>query len=412
MKILNFGSCNIDYVYSLSHIVKEGETLHSNQLNIFPGGKGLNQSIALARAGAKVFHAGCIGSDGEFLTDILINSGVNTSYIKNVEDKNGHAIIQVSNDGENSIFLHSGSNSMITKEQIDSVLSDFESGDIILLQNEISNVNYIIEQAYNKKMCIILNPSPINDELLKIDFNMLSYIILNEIEARDITGTKDFGQALEYFSKTYPNLKVMLTLGQNGCIYRYKDETYSHPIYDVTAVDTTAAGDTFTGYFVSAISKGENIEFALKKASCASAITVSKHGASTAIPSLEEVLYGIKNFALKANNKKQELLLKKIEDYFSEHIATVSLKGLANSIGYSTVYTGNLIKQLTGMTYNEYLQSKRISLAVDLLKNTTEPINEIIKKCGYKNESFFRKIFKQKYGVNPLEYRKTGVKKP
>ena len=123
MKILNFGTCNIDYVYSLTHIVRAGETLHSGGFNIFPGGKGLNQSIALARSGAQVFHAGCVGSDGDLLTDILSENGVDITHIKRVSDKNGHAIIQVSADGENSIFLHSGSNVMITKSDVDNTLS-------------------------------------------------------------------------------------------------------------------------------------------------------------------------------------------------------------------------------------------------------------------------------------------------
>lgn len=105
MKILNFGSCNIDYVYSMDHIVAPGETQTTHKMEIFPGGKGLNQSIAAARAGAKTYHAGCVGNDGEMLTDILSASGVNTDCLQKVDAKNGHAIIQVSSRGENSIFL-------------------------------------------------------------------------------------------------------------------------------------------------------------------------------------------------------------------------------------------------------------------------------------------------------------------
>ena len=122
MKILNFGSCNIDYVYSMDHIVRVGETQSTYQLEIFPGGKGLNQSIAIARAGASVYHAGCIGSDGEMLTELLTKSGVNVSYVRTVDAKNGHAIIQVSAKGENSIFLYGGSNEMISESFIDFVL--------------------------------------------------------------------------------------------------------------------------------------------------------------------------------------------------------------------------------------------------------------------------------------------------
>ena len=188
MKILNFGSCNIDYVYSLDHIVRVGETETTYKLEIFPGGKGLNQSIAAAKAGVKIYHAGCVGCDGNLLTDILSENGIDISYLRKTPEKNGHAIIQVSDKGENSIFLYPGSNEMVSEDYIDAVLENFGSGDIILLQNEISNVDYIVEKAYQKNMCIILNPSPFNEKLDKIDFNKLTYIILNEIEVMEISG--------------------------------------------------------------------------------------------------------------------------------------------------------------------------------------------------------------------------------
>ena len=138
MKILNFGSCNIDYVYSLEHIVEIGETQTSHKLEIFPGGKGLNQSIAAAKAGAVICHAGCVGSDSDLLTNILTDNGVDISYITKTSEKNGHAIIQVSKHGENSIFLNPGSNDMVSKEYIDSVLESFGKGDIILLHTDLS----------------------------------------------------------------------------------------------------------------------------------------------------------------------------------------------------------------------------------------------------------------------------------
>ena len=153
IKILNFGSCNIDYVYSIDHIVKAGETETTHKMSVFPGGKGLNQSIAAARAGVKIYHAGCVGCDGDILTKILAESGADISYIKRTPEKNGHAIIQVSKEGENSIFLFPGSNELITEDYIDNVLSGFGKGDILLLQNEISNVDYIAEKAH-KRECV------------------------------------------------------------------------------------------------------------------------------------------------------------------------------------------------------------------------------------------------------------------
>ena len=290
MKILNFGSCNIDYVYSLEHIVKVGETQTTSKMEIFPGGKGLNQSIALARAGSPVYHAGCIGNDGQMLFEIMNESGVNTDYVKRVDATNGHAIIQVSSCGENSIFLYPGSNNMITREYVDDVLKDFTKDDILLLQNEINEIEYIVDKAYDKGIKIVLNPSPFNDIISRLDLCKITYLILNEVEAYEYSGYEDSEKSLEYFSERYPLLKVMLTLGSKGCVFMESGRKTYHSIFDVNAVDTTAAGDTFTGYFIEGISNGNSIEDILRTASAASAITVSAMGAAVSIPSKETVL--------------------------------------------------------------------------------------------------------------------------
>jgi len=217
MKIVNFGSCNIDYVYSLEHIVIPGETESTYNLEVFPGGKGLNQSIAIARAGAEVFHVGCVGEESQLLLDTLEESDVNISYIKTVEGKNGHAIIQLASSGENSIFLYPGSNRKFTTEFIDYVLADFSAGDILVLQNEINQINYIVEQAYQKKLQVVLNPSPFDKAIKYIDLQKISYLILNEIEAEGLTGYDNPEESLEYFKVNYPSLKVVVTLGGQGC---------------------------------------------------------------------------------------------------------------------------------------------------------------------------------------------------
>lgn len=290
MKILNFGSCNIDFVYKLDHIVTIGETETSNSMQVFPGGKGLNQSVALAKAGMEVYHAGCIGTDGEMLTDVLESNGVDISNIKKVDEKTGHAIIQVSNKGDNSIFLYSGSNAKITEEFVDEVLDKFQKGDMLLLQNEINKIDYIIEKAYKKGMYIIFNPSPYNDEIKNLDFNMLSYIIINEVEMSELTQCDNPKDSLKYFAKNYPKLKIIITLGSEGSMYSDTEKVVFQPSFKVNAIDTTAAGDTFTGYFFAQTAMGNSVENSLKIASVASAIVVSRKGASVSIPMLNEVL--------------------------------------------------------------------------------------------------------------------------
>ena len=410
MKILNFGSCNVDYVYSLDHIVSVGETETTHKLQTFPGGKGLNQSIALVRAGADVYHAGCIGEDGEFLIQVLEENGVDTSFIKRVEEKNGHAIIQVSREGENSIFLYPGSNEMISTEHIDSVLEHFGGEDMILLQNEINNLDYIIKSAHAKGMRIILNPSPYNAVIKGIDLNMIYCLILNEIEARDVTGAADADEALAYFKSNYPALRVMLTLGKRGCVYQDEKNRVFHPIFKVNAVDTTAAGDTFTGYFVAGMAQGQEYGDILKISSCASAIAVSRHGAAPSIPERAEVISHLDLLSVDGPNSKMDGIRVKIMKYIDSNIENASLGELAQMLGYSTIYTGNLVKKITGKTFKKLLQDKRLMLATQMLLETEMSVGEIIKSIGYENENFFRRIFHKRYGVNPLAFRKREVK--
>lgn len=408
MKILNFGSCNIDYVYSLDHIVAVGETETTHKLETFPGGKGLNQSIAVSRAGAKVYHAGCVGVDGGMLTDILAQSGVDISYIKEVDSKNGHAIIQVSAKGDNSIFLYPGSNEMLTKELIDSVLESFSAGDLVLLQNEINLVPYIVDRAYEKGMQIVLNPSPYNEVIGKLDLTKLSYIILNEVEAKEISGSAEPEEALAYFRSHYPDLKVMLTLGGRGCVYMDKDRELRQAAFRVEAVDTTAAGDTFTGYFLAGIAEGADYGQVLKLASAAAAISVSRMGAAPSIPERAEVEERMGELRPSNASSKNEELRGQIEAYIEQKITGAKLEELAKELGYSAVYTGSLVKKLTGKTFSKLLQSKRCSVAAKLLAETELSVEEIISTVGYENESFFREVFREKYGKKPLEFRKAA----
>lgn len=290
MKVLNFGSLNLDYVYQVESILIPGETQASKSRQIFCGGKGLNQSIALAKAGIPVYHAGLIGEGGEPLLEVCKENGVNTEFIRQIPGPCGHAVIQVDRNGQNCILLFGGSNRSMTKEFVDSVLDSFDEGDIILLQNEINELDYIIDRAYEKKMMIILNPSPFDSALEKCDLSKISLFLMNEIEGFQITGEKEPDRILAKVKELYPKAKVVLTLGGDGSVYQDETGIYRQGIFKVKTVDTTAAGDTFTGYFISSVIDGMPVQDGLKLAAKASAIAVSRPGATASIPVRSEVV--------------------------------------------------------------------------------------------------------------------------
>ncbi|MEE8886913.1 MAG: ribokinase [Eubacteriales bacterium] len=292
MKVLNFGSLNIDYVYKVDHIIIKGETQQTKSRQIFSGGKGLNQSIAMAKAGLTVYHAGNIGRGGEFLLDVLRDGGVHTDYVRTLEDvPTGHTIIQNDKDGDNCILLFGGANQKITEEQVDETIGHFESGDYLVIQNEINMTGKIMEAAHNKGMRIVLNPSPYNEKIEKLPLEYTDTFFLNEIEASQMTGgsADDSDELLTRLEKKFPDAHIILTLGSAGSVYDYRGERVHQNSFHVKAVDTTAAGDTFTGFFLSGISRGMSPAESLKLASKASAIAVTRPGAAPSIPTLEEV---------------------------------------------------------------------------------------------------------------------------
>lgn len=289
MKVLNFGSLNVDYTYRLQHIVQGGETISSNELHEYCGGKGLNQSVALARAGVDVWHAGIIGNDGQMLLDACAEAGVHTEFIKKMDVRGGHTVIQVDDNGQNCIILYGGTNMMQTPEFVDEVLSHFGEGDYLVLQNEVNILDYIIDRAYERGMKIVLNPSPFNDALKACDLKKVSLFLVNEIEAAQITGNEQAEDMLEALHKEYPEAAFVLTLGSDGAWYYDGKEKVFQDIFKVKAVDTTAAGDTFTGFFVKKLTEGADIQTALRTAAKASSIAVTRVGAVPSIPDMAEV---------------------------------------------------------------------------------------------------------------------------
>ena len=290
MKVLNFGSLNIDYIYQMAHFIRPGETAPCKTLTAGCGGKGLNQSIALAKAGTEVYHAGLYGGEAQFLLDKMQTAGVDTSLLRLGEGANGHAIIQVDENGQNCIILYGGTNRQITESYVDEVLAHFEAGDVLVLQNEINCMPYIMQKAHEKGLRIAFNAAPYGAEVLSYPLETVTWLIVNEVEGAGISGKTDFDDIADTLVNRYPGMNIMLTMGKSGCLYQSADETVRLGACHVDAVDTTAAGDTFIGYFVRGILQGLSMRDTLRQATVASAIAVTRPGAADSVPSIDEVL--------------------------------------------------------------------------------------------------------------------------
>lgn len=290
MKILNFGSLNIDYFYDVNHIVCPGETTKSISLSKNAGGKGLNQSVAISSAGMQVFHAGLIGNDGIFLKEFLEEKKVDTTFIKILDDQpSGHAIIQVDENGQNSIILHGGANLKLNEDYVNEVFNHFNKEDIVILQNEINLIPYIIQKAHKKGLIIFFNPAPMSREVFNYPLDCIDYFIVNEIEGRELTGESEPDKILSTLINKYSDSSVILTLGENGSAFADKNGIIKMPAEKVNVADTTAAGDTFIGYFISEFVRKGDIERSLKIATRASSICVSRRGSADSIPKFNEV---------------------------------------------------------------------------------------------------------------------------
>lgn len=293
MNVLCFGSLNIDYVYAVPHFVQRGETLSADTLQTFTGGKGLNQSIALARAGAEVWHAGAIGADGAFLADALQEAGVHTEYIETLPEMHtGHAIIQKSVDGDNCILLYGGANQAVTPEQIDRTLAQFSVGDLLVAQNEISALSHLLQRAKARGLRVALNPSPM-DENLPTLLPLADYLLLNEIEASQLLrcdADSDPERMLAQLHERYPDAMIVLTLGAQGALCTDGEAILRQSAIPLKAVDTTAAGDTFTGFFLARLLEGQSAAQAMRFAAAAAAIAVTQPGAAPSIPTRKKVL--------------------------------------------------------------------------------------------------------------------------
>ncbi len=290
LKILNFGSLNIDRTYEVVDFVTAGQTVSTANYQEFSGGKGLNQSIALARAGGEVYHIGVIGHDGAALRQALVDEGVDTRYLKEVNGHSGHTVIQIDHNGENCILFEAGSNALLTTDMIDQVFDDFKEEEVlVLVQNEVSNVPYIIQKASDEGHQIAFNPSPMNDNVFQAPLDLVNYFLINEGEGQALTQQTEADKIEQSMHDLYPSANVLLTLGEHGSRLRLNGKNYRAEAVKTQVVDTTAAGDTFTGYFLAGLVGEDDIQHTLDQASLASSLAIAIKGAVASIPLLDEV---------------------------------------------------------------------------------------------------------------------------
>jgi ribokinase len=292
MKVLVYGSLNIDLIFEVDHIVLPGETISGLSFARNAGGKGANQAAALAKAGLDVFMAGKIGKDGEFLLELLRSYGVDTSNVSVYNGNTGNALIQVDKNGQNSIVLYAGGNGGISLSEIENAISSFEAGDYLVMQNEIAHTKEIITAAKKRGLKVHLNPSPYNEKIEALPLEAVDCFFVNELEGAYLAGLPKnvlFPDTLDALTKRFPKAEIILTAGKSGAYYGQGGVREYAAIVDAPVVDTIGAGDTFTGYFLASRAKGFDIREALKIASRASAITVSRKGAMESVPFAKEV---------------------------------------------------------------------------------------------------------------------------
>lgn len=292
MKTLVYGSINVDMVFSVDHIVLPGETIKSKSLKKSAGGKGANQAVALSKAGSDVWFAGKAGDDGQWIVEMMNEWKVNTDYLCHTSNPNGQAVIQLDRKRQNSIIVLPGANGEIQTSEIDEVLKNFEEGDCLVLQNEIPHIDYLISEADKKDMYICFNPSPMTEEIKDLPLDKVSLLVVNEVEGCALTGLgdeADYSEILEKLEELYPATELVLTAGSKGAYYRFQgDEAFSSAV-KVKPVDTTGAGDTFLGFFLTYKNEGVCIENCLVDACYAAGIAVSRPGAMQSIPLRSEV---------------------------------------------------------------------------------------------------------------------------
>lgn len=295
-KLCVLGSINVDHVIQVPYFPKPGETLIGKNYQIAYGGKGANQAVAAARSGAKVSFIGAIGDDsiGEIMKASFANDGINVSAISTIDNQStGLALIQVSASGENSIVISAGANADLDIEKVQQSQGIIQQSDCLLMQLEspLASITLAAQLAKQAGTTVVLNPAPAQ-QLPETLLSLVDIITPNETETEILTGITvvdqpSAQQAANYFHQLGINT-VLITLGAKGVFISEQGNGNIIAGFEVNATDTTAAGDTFNGAFLTALLEGKSKMNAIRFANAAAALSVTRQGAQSAIPYRQE----------------------------------------------------------------------------------------------------------------------------
>ena len=283
MAIWNLGSVNIDIVYGVSHILEPGETISATNRQVFLGGKGTNMSVAAARAAARVHHIGAVGKDGGWAAQRLLEYGVDTRNIAVLDTETAQAVIMVDPEGENAVLLHPGANAMVPQVTLQAALAEAVTGDWLVIQNETNLQRTAAQMGKRLGLKVAYAAAPFDAERVQAVLPYLDFLILNAVEAAQLQAAT--GQA----PGDLPVCDVIVTRGSAGADWHGTCGKEHFPAIKVKPVDTTGAGDTFTGYVLAGLDRGMPMDQAIMQATKAGALMVTRHGTADVIPDLSEV---------------------------------------------------------------------------------------------------------------------------
>ncbi len=402
MKIVNFTPLYIQRIFSVNSLNFSENNIPISSSDVMPGGGGYGISLALSRSGAShIFHAGYIGNDGQFLSQKLSALGVDTTYVRMLEGDTAYQINFKDNLGNTKRFFSSGIASAISREFIDTVLARLSASDYIIVDNSLKNFKYLIDRAKQKNIKIFYFALGKNPQ----HFEKTDYAFLSRQQVKALYGLSEKEDIVKFYKSKYPNLHVVINFDSSGYLYIAKNETIFQPSFTFSQNVPRICPEAFIGYFVSNLSKERPINLTLRYSAAA-----ATNARVTEIPSEKQVLANINALeeCISEENDRTLRLQRRVNEYIENNIQSANIKGLSKFLGYSEVYTGELIKTTLGISFIKLLQEKRCELAAKMLLGTRFSVQEIIKVVGYDNESFFRNKFKTLYGVSPNNYRKNG----